>query len=102
MLRKLPGARLQVRLLTVNRYGRRSEAPQVFSESKRYPRGSKKSSTLPDERVLNLLAGRKEVGARGALAEPVNDTGLLEIVWGHLKLHPIAIEEADETLAHFA
>jgi hypothetical protein len=44
----------------------------------------------------------RRFGARRALAEPVNDTRLLEIVWGHLKLHPIAIEEADETLAHFA
>ena len=71
----------------------------MFAANRRGVLGARKVFQPAGLAGPELLAGRKEIGA---LAKPVNDTGLLEIVWGHLKLHPIAIEEADETLAHFA
>ena len=39
---------------------------------------------------------------QAALAQPIDDARLVEIVGRHLELHPVPAGQPDETLAHFA
>jgi hypothetical protein len=48
------------------------------------------------------MAGRQTRPEKEKLAETVHDPGLAQIVRGHFQLHAVAIEQADETLAHLA
>ncbi len=39
---------------------------------------------------------------KSSLAEPVDDSGFVDVVRGHLKLHAVAGGKANEAFAHFA
>ena len=48
---------------------------------------------------MRVFPARRE---KPRLVQPVNDPRLVDVVRRHLQLHPVAIRQADETLAHLA
>ena len=62
-------------------------AGEAWGSSKRVPAGTESGRGLPQSKTL---------------LQPPDDPGLVQIIGGHLHLHPVAHGEADPAFAHLA